>query len=116
MKKVVKIALPSRQNQVDEHFGHCEYFTVFTINENNEIMSEETVSSPAKHCPDPCADGRWDDAGREHGAGGRERIKQLRNRCAEGVLRRRKKDRRRLACGKPEGFGNRLRSARARMP
>ena len=43
----MKIALPSRQNQVDEHFGHCEYFTVFTVNDQNEIMSEETVSSPA---------------------------------------------------------------------
>jgi predicted Fe-Mo cluster-binding NifX family protein len=43
----MKIALPSRQNQVDEHFGHCEYFTVFTVNNNNEIMSEETVASPA---------------------------------------------------------------------
>jgi predicted Fe-Mo cluster-binding NifX family protein len=42
----MKIALPSRQNRVDEHFGHCEYFTVFTVNENNEILSEETVSSP----------------------------------------------------------------------
>ncbi len=43
----MKIAVPSRQNQVDEHFGHCEYFTVFTVNENNEIIFEETVSSPA---------------------------------------------------------------------
>ena len=43
----MKIALPSRQNQVDEHFGHCEYFTVFTVNEKHEILSEETVSSPA---------------------------------------------------------------------
>jgi predicted Fe-Mo cluster-binding NifX family protein len=43
----MKIALPSRQNQVDEHFGHCEYFTVFTVNDKNEILSEETVSSPA---------------------------------------------------------------------
>jgi predicted Fe-Mo cluster-binding NifX family protein len=43
----MKIALPSRQNRVDEHFGHCEYFTVFTVNENNEIQSEETVASPA---------------------------------------------------------------------
>jgi len=42
----MKIALPSRQNRVDEHFGHCEYFTVFTVNENHEILSEETVSSP----------------------------------------------------------------------
>ncbi|MBE0556416.1 MAG: NifB/NifX family molybdenum-iron cluster-binding protein [Proteobacteria bacterium] len=43
----MKIALPSRQNQVDEHFGHCEYFTVFTVNDNKEILSEETVASPA---------------------------------------------------------------------
>jgi predicted Fe-Mo cluster-binding NifX family protein len=42
----MKIAVPSRQNRVDEHFGHCEYFTVFTVNENNEIILEETVSSP----------------------------------------------------------------------
>ncbi len=42
----MKIALPSRQNRVDEHFGHCEYFTVFTVNESNKITSEETVSSP----------------------------------------------------------------------
>ena len=42
----MKIALPSRQNQVDEHFGHCEYFTVFTVDDKNEILSEETVSSP----------------------------------------------------------------------
>ncbi|MCE5266102.1 MAG: NifB/NifX family molybdenum-iron cluster-binding protein [Deltaproteobacteria bacterium] len=44
---MTKIALPSRQNRVDEHFGHCEYFTVFTVNEKNEIQAEETVSSPA---------------------------------------------------------------------
>ena len=43
----MKIALPSSQHQVDEHFGHCEYFTVFTVNENKKIVSEETVSSPA---------------------------------------------------------------------
>lgn len=43
----MKIAVPSSRNRVDEHFGHCEYFTVFTVNEKNEIMSEETVASPA---------------------------------------------------------------------
>jgi len=32
---------------VDEHFGHCEYFTVFTVDENHKILSEETVASPA---------------------------------------------------------------------
>jgi len=43
----MKIAVPSSRNRVDEHFGHCEYFTVFTVNEKNEIMSEETIASPA---------------------------------------------------------------------
>ena len=41
----MKIALPSCQNQVDEHFGHCEYFTVFTI-DNNKIASQETITPP----------------------------------------------------------------------
>ena len=43
----MKIALPSRQNIIDDHFGHCEYFTVFTVNDNKEIISEETIASPA---------------------------------------------------------------------
>ena len=47
MEKAMKIALPSSQNQIDAHFGHCEYFTVFTISDKNEIMSEEKISSPA---------------------------------------------------------------------
>jgi len=43
----MKIALPSNQNQVDAHFGHCEYFTVFTTNDKNEIIAEEKVTSAA---------------------------------------------------------------------
>jgi len=43
----MKIALPSNQNRVDAHFGHCEYFTVFTVNEKKEIVREEKVTSPA---------------------------------------------------------------------
>ena len=44
----MKIALPSRQNLIDDHFGHCEYFTVFTIDSNNkEIIAQETIASPA---------------------------------------------------------------------
>jgi len=43
----MKIALPSIQNKVDAHFGHCEYFTVFTTNEKNEIVKEEKIMSPA---------------------------------------------------------------------
>lgn len=43
----MKIALPSRQNTIDDHFGHCEYFTVFTLNNQKEIISQETIESPA---------------------------------------------------------------------
>jgi len=43
----MKIALPSRQNLIDDHFGHCEYFTVFTVDSNNkEIVDHETITSP----------------------------------------------------------------------
>lgn len=43
----MKIALPSRQNLIDDHFGHCEYFTVFTVDtDSKQIVAEETVASP----------------------------------------------------------------------
>jgi len=43
----MKIALPTKDSVIDSHFGHCDHFTVFTINENKEIISEEKVESPA---------------------------------------------------------------------
>ena len=43
----MKIALPSRNNEIDEHFGHCDHFTVFTIDDRNKIVTEEKVASPA---------------------------------------------------------------------
>ncbi len=44
----MKIALPSRQDQIDGHFGHCEYFSIFTVDtEKKEILSQETLESPA---------------------------------------------------------------------
>lgn len=27
-----KIAIPTRENMVDDHFGHCAYYTIVTIN------------------------------------------------------------------------------------
>lgn len=43
----MKIALPSRENQIDDHFGHCEYFTIFTTDDTTkEIISQETIASP----------------------------------------------------------------------
>jgi predicted Fe-Mo cluster-binding NifX family protein len=43
----MKIALPSYNNQIDEHFGHCEYFTIFTIDDQKNISAEEKIIPPA---------------------------------------------------------------------
>jgi predicted Fe-Mo cluster-binding NifX family protein len=42
----MKVALPCRDNQVDGHFGHCEYFTVFSIGETGEILEEHKLIPP----------------------------------------------------------------------
>jgi predicted Fe-Mo cluster-binding NifX family protein len=43
----MKIALPTRGNIIDDHFGHCESYTIFTINERDEIENRETLLSEA---------------------------------------------------------------------
>ena len=42
----MKIALPTRENQIDSHFGHCEYYTIVEINEAKEVVSKETLAAP----------------------------------------------------------------------
>ena len=42
----MKIAVPvTDSNQIDDHFGHCEFYKVFTISENDEISNIETIPS-----------------------------------------------------------------------
>jgi predicted Fe-Mo cluster-binding NifX family protein len=42
----MKIAVPvTRNNQIDDHFGHCEFYSVFTISEKNEITEVKTIPS-----------------------------------------------------------------------
>jgi predicted Fe-Mo cluster-binding NifX family protein len=43
---MIKVAVPTRGNVVDDHFGHCEMYTVFTISDNKSIESSEIVPSP----------------------------------------------------------------------
>lgn len=43
---MMKIAIPTRENEVDDHFGHCEYYTVLTIGQDNRILSNEIIPSP----------------------------------------------------------------------
>lgn len=42
----MKLAVPTRNNKVDDHFGHCDYYTVFTIGDDNNILSSERLDSP----------------------------------------------------------------------
>jgi predicted Fe-Mo cluster-binding NifX family protein len=42
----MKIALPTRGTVVDDHFGHCESYTIFRVNENKEIVHEEQHPAP----------------------------------------------------------------------
>lgn len=41
-----KIAIPTRDGMVDDHFGHCAYYTVITLNDNNDVESTERLDSP----------------------------------------------------------------------
>ncbi len=42
-----KIAVPTKENNVDNHFGHCDAYTIFSINQKNQIEGAEIVPSPA---------------------------------------------------------------------
>ena len=37
---MIKIAIPSKENQVDNHFGHCEYFSVIELNDELEVTHQ----------------------------------------------------------------------------
>ena len=41
----MKIAIPTRDGRVDDHFGHCKEYTVFSV-ENKKITGSETIPSP----------------------------------------------------------------------
>jgi predicted Fe-Mo cluster-binding NifX family protein len=41
----MKIAVPTRDNRVDDHFGHCDHYTIFTI-EDKKIISKQSMPSP----------------------------------------------------------------------
>ena len=42
----MKIAIPTHGNDVDDHFGHCEKYTIFTVGENQKIEHSESLPSP----------------------------------------------------------------------
>lgn len=41
----MKIALPTRDGKIDDHFGHCDHYTIATI-EHGEVISRERLQAP----------------------------------------------------------------------
>lgn len=41
----MKIAVPTRDSRIDDHFGHCDHYTIYTI-ENKRVISREQLPSP----------------------------------------------------------------------
>ncbi len=41
----MKIAIPTKENKVDNHFGHCEYFTIFEMNDQQELVGTERLNA-----------------------------------------------------------------------
>lgn len=44
-----KIAVPTKGNSIDDHFGNCEGFTLYTIGNDNTILEKQAYPSP-KSC------------------------------------------------------------------
>jgi predicted Fe-Mo cluster-binding NifX family protein len=42
----MKIAVPTKDQVVDNHFGHCEYYTIYSIDENKNVIKKELMPSP----------------------------------------------------------------------
>ncbi|MFA6770339.1 MAG: NifB/NifX family molybdenum-iron cluster-binding protein [Bacteroidales bacterium] len=43
---MIKIAIPTKDNVVDNHFGHCEAYSIFTIDQNDKIIERELFPAP----------------------------------------------------------------------
>ena len=42
----MRIAQPTNGTDVDEHFGHCQSFTIFSVDDQKKIVSQETLTPP----------------------------------------------------------------------
>lgn len=42
----MKVAIPTRNNQIDDHFGHCESYTIYTIGDNKKVADIESFAAP----------------------------------------------------------------------
>lgn len=42
----MKLALPTRDGSIDDHFGHCDHYTIVTLDDQNNILQKEAMDSP----------------------------------------------------------------------
>ena len=42
----MKIAVPTRNGVVDSHFGHCEYYTVYTLDAEKTSCQQNVSTRP----------------------------------------------------------------------
>ncbi len=42
-----KIAIPTNGTNVDDHFGHCSFYTIYTLDSENRIGKKELLPSPS---------------------------------------------------------------------
>lgn len=41
-----RIAMPTRNGSIDDHFGHCEYYAIYTVDDSGKILEREEIPSP----------------------------------------------------------------------
>ena len=44
--ETMKIAVPTKDNKVDDHFGHCDHYTVFEVDSHRKVINRTEVPSP----------------------------------------------------------------------
>lgn len=42
----MKIALPTRDGIIDDHFGHCDHYTIVSLDDDQNITGKEAMDSP----------------------------------------------------------------------
>ena len=40
------LAIPTREGMVDDHFDHCAYYTIVTLDEQKNVVKSERLDSP----------------------------------------------------------------------
>lgn len=41
-----KIAIPTKNDSVDDHFGHCEAYTIYSVDAEKNIINKEILPAP----------------------------------------------------------------------